>query len=157
MHSTFPSLLTSHAPKGHHPSFLLSGYFNNQMQFPFPPFVYIFPRGFSNLRPLLLPFQGFPFLLPNTDPAPPRWGPRGKMLAPHESTSRPQSPGPSTALEHREASAQNRAKGSGRRNTKEASPLLTVGPPLFRSSHICPFLNPQKLATSVTSGENSLR
>lgn len=68
---------------------ILSGYFNNQAQFPFPPLLPFSPHGFSNLKALLLPFQGFPFPLPDTDSAPPRGGPRGRMLAAHESTSRP--------------------------------------------------------------------
>lgn len=154
MTSAFPSLLTSSAPKATRPS-LLSGYFHNQVQFHFPPFASIFSIGLSNLR-LPLSCRGFPFPLPNTDPASPRGSPRGRMRSAHESTPRP-----TVCLAQHCPRAQGGwglepGKGQWGQEDQRSLPATRapyIGSPLFRSAHFCPLLNYQKLAKKVMSGE----
>lgn len=135
---------------------ILSGYFNNQVQF-LPSLASIFPTRVLQSQATPPTFPGVP--LPSTRHrlCTPTWGPtRQNAGSPREHVSPNGLPGPSTTLEHKEASAQSQGKGSGGRNTKGACPLPTAGPPLFGSSHFCPFPSHQKLEKRVMFGEDAL-
>lgn len=105
----------------------LSGYFNNLVQFHFPPSCLIwgwFPNSiplfaciFPNLRPLL-PSQGFPSPLLERGPAPHVGRPREAHCQPMRAHLTQCHPWLRIPLEHGEVGAQHQGKGSGGRKTE---------------------------------------